>query len=66
MTENPITFSTWLRNEYGDGRLQILLEKYNQPKLITNKIIEAEISKHYREEFRRMTSAGTTDLVSWH
>ena len=66
MTENPITFAAWLRSEYGDGRLQILLDKYNQPKLITTKKTEAAVSLHYREEFRRMTSAGTTDLVSWH
>ena len=66
MTENPIMFSDFLLSEYGSGRLEILREKHNQPKLVTNKIIEAQISKHYREEFRRMTSFGTTDLVSWH
>lgn len=63
-TEHPLDFHHWLSVYLGEAHLEILREKKNVI-FKTTKAIRAEISKHYREEFRRMEAEGTTDLVSY-
>ena len=63
-TEEPFAWVSWLTESYGQGYLDILIEKRNQI-MKTDKKLRAEIAKHYREEFRRMESADSRDLVSW-
>jgi hypothetical protein len=63
-TEHPIAFHDWLLVHHGGGHMDLLREKRNSI-LKTNKILRKEISKHYRDEFRRMGENGTTDLVSY-
>lgn len=63
-TENPLDFQHWLSTHLGEGHLDLLREKKNQI-FKTTKAIRLEIAKHYREEFRRMESENTTDLVSY-
>ena len=52
-TENPLEFTDWLETYLGKGHLEILREKWNV-KMQTNKALRSEISKHYREEFKKM------------
>ena len=52
-TENPLEFTNWLETYLGKGHLEILREKWNV-KMQTNKALRSEISKHYREEFKKM------------
>lgn len=52
-TENPIEFTKWLETYLGQGHLEILREKWNT-KMPTNKKLRLEISKHYREELKKM------------
>ena len=63
-TEHPLDFQHWLQTHLGQGHMDILREKKNQTFKATASI-KREISKHYREEFRRMESENTTDLVSY-
>jgi hypothetical protein len=48
-----LEFTNWLETYLGKGHLEILREKWNV-KMQTNKALRLEISKHYREEFKKM------------
>ena len=63
-TGEPIEFARWIESELGHGHVDLLIEKKNQ---ITkyNKQLRAEISKHYREEYRRMERDGARDLIAY-
>ena len=63
-TENPVCFTTFCTTLLGGGHMELLREKKNGI-LKTNRALRLEIAKHYREEFRRMTEHGSTDLVSY-
>ena len=63
-TEHPLAFIDWLTETLGEGHMDILREKKNTI-LKTNQLLRAEVAKHYREEFRRMESTNSFDLVSW-
>ena len=63
-TGEPVSFTQWITNLLGEGHMSLLLEKKNQI-LKVNKQIRADISKHYREEYRRMEQENTRDLVAW-
>lgn len=52
-TENPIEFQIWLKKHLGDGRLEILREKYNQIIKYT-KALEKEIAAHYKKQHEAM------------
>ena len=54
----------WLERYIGSGALDLLTEMRNEYiKIPVSQ--EKEISKHYRDELRRMESEGSTDLQSW-
>ena len=63
-TENPTEFTNWLETYLGKGHLELLREKWNV-KMPTNKALRAEISKHYREEFKKMEQDETYQPVSY-
>jgi hypothetical protein len=63
-TEEPFAWVKWLTDTYGEGYLDILLEKRNTI-MKSDKTLRAEIAKHYREELKRMERDNTRDLVSW-
>ena len=52
-TENPTEFTAWLEATLGKGHKDMLREKW-QTLMPTNKKLRAEISKHYREELKKM------------
>lgn len=52
-TENPVQFSDWLSQYFGEGHMDILREKKNGI-LKANDQIKKEIAKHYREEYKKM------------
>jgi hypothetical protein len=62
-TENPLDFTSWLREYVGQGYLDILNEKRNRI-FKTTKAIRADIAKHYRNEIKLMES-GPHDLLSF-
>lgn len=63
-TENPMAFHAWLSKHLGEGHLELLNER-RRAILKTNTKVRAEIAKHYRDEYRRMTREGTIDLVGF-
>ena len=62
--ENPTESGVWLRRLIGDKSYELLEEKKNQIVKVTKKE-EAEIAKHYRNEYRRMVDSNLTDFESW-
>ena len=52
-TENPVQFSDWLNQYFGEGHMDILREKKNGI-LKANDQVKKEIAKHYREEYKKM------------
>lgn len=63
-TENPLAFHDWLRTLLGDGHLEILREKAREI-MKTNKQVRAEISKHYREEFKKIERNEDYAVISY-
>lgn len=64
-TERPVEFKRFLEIHLGQGMLDLLQERANNPMKIP-RAEEKAIAKHYREELRRMEAAGTRDLVSYY
>ena len=62
--ENPIAFHDFLLKLWGEGHMEILREKANAI-MKTNKELRAEISKHYREEFRAAEADPSYKIVSY-
>ena len=63
-TANPVEFTDWLEDTLGEGHLSILREKW-QVLMPTNKLLRAEIAKHYREEHKKMTKDTNYKPVSY-
>jgi|TARA_R110000744_G_scaffold109092_3_gene206365 hypothetical protein len=63
-TANPLDFTAWLESKLGQGHLDLLREKWNIL-MPTNKLLRAEIAKHYREEHKKMTADETHEPVSY-
>ena len=63
-TANPVAFTDWLTNLYGQGHMDILREKANSI-LKTNKLLRKEISDHYRTEYRKALTDPTHEIVSY-
>ena len=63
-TENPLAFHDWLRTLLGDGHLEILREKAREI-MKTNQQVRAEISKHYREEFKKIERNEDYAVISY-
>ena len=63
-TANPLDFTAWLEQYKGQGHLDILREKW-QVLMKTNKLLRAEIAKHYREEHKKMLASESYDPVSY-
>ena len=63
-SEHPFEATEWLTSELGEGLIQLVREKH-RTHLKVNAALRKEISKHYREEYRRMVASQSTDLVSW-
>ncbi len=67
---NPTESGIWFRNEYGEGMVEILLEKKRE-RVKVSKIEEKEIAKHYREQLKMIEQkradgvTGYIDFVSW-
>jgi hypothetical protein len=53
-----------LTETYGEGYLDILIEKRNQI-MKTDASLRKDIAKHYRQELKRMERDNSRDLVSW-
>ena len=60
--ENPADSGKWLEETLGEGHLDILREKRDSGVKVS-KLEEKDISKHYREEFKRITEG--EDFESW-
>lgn len=52
-TENPLKFTDWLNQYFGEGHMEILREKQRGIFKATPEI-KKEISKHYRDELKLM------------
>lgn len=63
-TENPVDFHSWLTNSLGEGAMELLREKRNTV-LKTNKLLRAEISKHYREQARLIEADPFHNVISY-
>ena len=63
-TANPVEFTDFLTNLWGQGHMDILREKANQI-YKTTKEIRKEISKHYREEMKKAEADPGYSIVSW-
>lgn len=53
-TENPVQFSDWLNQYFGEGHMDLLREKRNQI-FKANDMVKKEISAHYRGELKKLT-----------
>jgi demethoxyubiquinone hydroxylase (CLK1/Coq7/Cat5 family) len=68
--ENPLEAFIWFEKEFGQGRIDILIEKRNA-RVKVSKLEEKDIAKHYREQLKiieQKRSDGDTgyiDFVSW-
>ena len=62
--DDKFNATRWLEKELGEGLIQLVHEKHRNH-LKNNKETRKQISKHYREEYRRMVESSTTDLVSY-
>jgi hypothetical protein len=63
-TENPTEFTSWLESKLGKGHMDMLREKW-QVLMPTNKKLRSEISKHYREELKKMDADEKYDPISY-
>lgn len=62
--ESPLESFKWFEEEFGQGRIDILIEKKNS-KLKVPKSEEADIAKHYRNEFKKLEQDPDYEFVSW-
>ena len=66
MSSFPEIHRDWVISQIGQGALDLLTELKNDTAAgRINRKSKKEISKHYREEFKRMEREGSMDLVSW-
>ena len=63
-TANPLDFSRWCMEHLGPGHMEMLREKWNV-KMPTNKLLRAEIAKHYREEQKKMLASSSYQPISY-
>lgn len=63
-TENPLAFSDFLENLWGEGHLQLLREKAREI-LKTTKELRKEISAHYRAEVRKKEADPEYEIISY-
>ena len=63
-TDRPVEWRPFLERELGSGHLELLQERQRQIFKV-NKQVKADISRHYREEYRRMESTGDRNLVDY-
>ena len=61
---NPADSGEWLRQQIGDGMLDLLREKRDSMVKVS-KAEEKEIAAHYRKEYRRMVETGSREFESW-
>lgn len=61
--ENPLDFVDWLEVAYPGRKLKIQIAA--QGTLKNTAFNRKLISKHYRDEYRRMQETGDRDLKSW-
>jgi hypothetical protein len=68
--QNPTESGLWFLNKYGQGAVDLLLEKKNNKFKVT-KLEEKDIAKHYREQLkiildkRNCGDTGYIDFTSW-
>ena len=63
---HPNQHIDWVLSQIGDGLYGIVKDRAQDTTLgRANKRDQKAISKHYRDELRRMEREGTRDLVSW-
>ena len=63
-TENPLKFTDWLNQYFGEGHMDILREKKNAI-LKATPDVKKDISKHYREELKKLESDSDYSPVSY-
>jgi hypothetical protein len=63
-TENPLAFTDFLTQLWGDGHLEILREKAREI-LKTTKELRKEISAHYRAEVRKKEEDPDHEIISY-
>jgi hypothetical protein len=55
MTENPLDFQKWVRENVGEGRMEIVNDMRNDINLAkTVKKNLPDVARHYREELKRI------------
>ena len=64
MTEQPIIFHEWLREMYGDERMDKLRLTSNEI-YKTTEAVRKEIAAHYRDEVRRKELDPDYEIQSW-
>ena len=64
MTEQPIIFHEWLRELYGDERMDKLRLTSNEI-YKTTEAARKEIAAHYRDEVRRKEIDPEYEIQSW-
>ena len=52
--ENPAHFITWLNSYLGEEHMEILTERCNDLRVKYSKADKKDISRHYRNEYKRM------------
>ena len=63
-TENPLKFTDWLNQYFGEGHMDILREKKNAI-LKATPDVKKDISKHYREELKKLEGDSDYSPVSY-
>lgn len=63
-TANPVEFTDFLTNTWGQGHMDLLREKANQI-YKTTKELRKEISAHYREQLKLAEADPHYEIVSW-
>ena len=63
-TANPVEFTDFLTNTWGQGHMDLLREKANQI-YKTTKELRKEISAHYREQLKLAEADPNYEIVSW-
>ena len=62
--ENPTESAFWFREKYGQGHVDLLLEKKNE-RVKVPKLEEKEIAKFYREQYREAEGNPNHEWESW-
>jgi len=68
--ESPVAAFKWFEGNYGNGRVELLIEKMNN-KTKVSELEEKDIGKHYREQLklilekREAGAVGYIDFISW-